>query len=99
MRDGIVDGCGCVREISQLLHAIARRPAQLARRWNRCGEGVAFDFAERFVIGEKERLVLLDRPADAAAELILSKLRLHPGERIARLRHVEYVLRVELVVS
>src|SRR5438128_11327975 len=99
MRDGIVDGGGCVREIPELLHAITHRPAQLARRWNRCGERVAFDLAERFVIREKERLVLLNRPADAAAELILAELRLHAGQGIARLRHVEYVLRIELVVA
>src|SRR5439155_24262788 len=62
-------------------------------------EGVAFDFAERFVIGQKESLVFPKRTAEAATELVLPELRLYTSQRIAGLRHIENVLRVEFVVA
>src|SRR5262249_37524492 len=82
-----------------LLHAIAHCAPQLTCCWNRGRESIPLDFAERLVIGEEERLILGYRSSNTAAELILPEFRLHPRQRIPRLRHVEHILRVEFVIA
>src|SRR5262244_3178031 len=79
VRNRIVDLSRRIREIPELLHSIADGAAQLARCWNRRRECIALDFPERFVICEEERLIFLNRTAEATTKLILPELGLHSG--------------------
>ncbi len=68
--------------------------AHLHRRHGR-HEGEALRQLEALVVAEEERLVLLQRTADAAAELILIERRLRPGGR-EEVAGVEPIVPVEL---